>query len=394
MPPLRKEEYEALKKSIERKGVLVPIEIDEETGEVLDGHHRQEIATALGIEVPHQMRTFSTQAERTEHALILNLIRRHCDPITWAEAFERLLEVRGVDRGRGARNDKSETSATVAEVAKEIGVSERTARRRLAIHEEVRDDPITKEKVRNGDFESLTQKRVERIGRDKKAAARAAEETYLSEYVVGEAQIKHIDFRNLTVPEASVPLIFTDPPYPGEYLHLWKDLGKWAADALKPGGVLVAYSGQWHLLQVMSSLSEHLDYLWLGSQALPGPSNNLHTIQVTNRWKPILFFGRREEKPTLSWISDLVQSERYEKCTHEWQQSVGPAKYYIERLTKPGDLVVDPFVGGGSFAIAAIEARRSFLGCEINEDSYKRATLRIKEWEESRRLLAELLKED
>lgn len=38
----------------------------------------------------------------------------------------------------------------------------------------------------------------------------------------------------------------------------------------------------------------------------------------------------------------------------------------IATLSKPGDLVVDPFVGGGTSAVEALSAGRNFLGCDIN----------------------------
>ena len=81
------------------------------------------------------------------------------DSITWAEAFENLLKVRGVERGQGTRNDKT-TSATVAQVAKEIGVSRRTAFRRLHTAEKLNPHPDLKEKVRRGEMEKQQQHRV------------------------------------------------------------------------------------------------------------------------------------------------------------------------------------------------------------------------------------------
>jgi SAM-dependent methyltransferase len=249
----------------------------------------------------------------------------------------------------------------------------------VEVYEELKTEyegfEVAAEKVRR-----LVQKRLERERRERDAAARAQNEAYQSEYVVGEAEIKHMDFRNLTLPDESVPLIFTDPPYPGDYLHLWKDLGKWAYDALRPGGVLVAYTGQWYLPQVISALSEHLDYLWLGGVVAHGPATNIHPIQIRNEWKGLLFFGKREYKPSLNWADDLLYAEKWKKESHEWQQAIGPAKYFIERLTKSADLVVDPFVGGGSFAIAALEAGRSFLGCELDQAAYKHAGRRVKDW--------------
>ncbi|QQR86941.1 MAG: site-specific DNA-methyltransferase [Flavobacteriales bacterium] len=38
----------------------------------------------------------------------------------------------------------------------------------------------------------------------------------------------------------------------------------------------------------------------------------------------------------------------------------------IASLSQPGDLVVDPFVGGGTSAVEALSSGRNFLGCDIN----------------------------
>ena len=53
-------------------------------------------------------------------------LRRHMDSITWAEAFEKLAEAKGVeDRLRGKGGRPEENAATVAALAKEVGVPER-----------------------------------------------------------------------------------------------------------------------------------------------------------------------------------------------------------------------------------------------------------------------------
>jgi ParB-like chromosome segregation protein Spo0J len=130
-PALRPEEYEALKQDIAARGIMVPIEIDD-AGAILDGHDRAAIAAELGIGAPTVTRHFESEQAKREHVIKLNLARRHLDPIRWGQAFEQLLEVRGVGAGQGSRNDQT-TSATVAEVARELGVSARTARWRTAL---------------------------------------------------------------------------------------------------------------------------------------------------------------------------------------------------------------------------------------------------------------------
>lgn len=130
---LRPEEYKALKADIEKRGVLVPVEVDE-NGVTLDGHNRVEIAEALDRPFKTIVRRFKTEQEKREHVIKLNLARRHLDPLRWGQAFRLLLEVRGVKRGRGKGDPhaKESKTATVAVLAEETGVSERTARHRVA----------------------------------------------------------------------------------------------------------------------------------------------------------------------------------------------------------------------------------------------------------------------
>jgi N6-adenosine-specific RNA methylase IME4 len=129
LDPLRPEELAALETDILARGVLVAVEKDSD-GNTLDGHHREAIAAKHGLSCPEIRREFPNESAKREHAIRLNLVRRHLDPVRWGRAFALLLAERGVQTGRGTRNDQ--TSATVAEVAAELGVPERTARHRLA----------------------------------------------------------------------------------------------------------------------------------------------------------------------------------------------------------------------------------------------------------------------
>lgn len=76
MRPLLKSEYEELKADIAQRGVMVPIEFDEQ-GNVLDGHHRLQICSELGInDYPKVIRAGMSEAEKVEHSEKLNSARR------------------------------------------------------------------------------------------------------------------------------------------------------------------------------------------------------------------------------------------------------------------------------------------------------------------------------
>ena len=59
-------------------------------------------------------------------------------------------------------------------------------------------------------------------------------------------------------------------------------------------------------------------------------------------------------------------AERYK---HETQKPLKVCRPYIEISSNPGDLILDPFMGSGTTAIAALELDRQFIGFEI-EDRY------------------------
>ena len=131
--------------------MLVPVEWDED-GNILDGHHRKESAIALGKEYPTVVRRCGSEQEKQEHVIKLDLARRQLEAWEWGKAFKVRLQVKGVERGHGS--NQGEHSATVAECGQEVGVSERTARHRMAQDDllETLDDDLRQE-VKNRKLE-------------------------------------------------------------------------------------------------------------------------------------------------------------------------------------------------------------------------------------------------
>jgi site-specific DNA-methyltransferase (adenine-specific) len=52
----------------------------------------------------------------------------------------------------------------------------------------------------------------------------------------------------------------------------------------------------------------------------------------------------------------------------------------IQLYTFEGEIVLDPFMGSGQTAIAAVKTRRHYVGYDINEEYAKLAEKRIKEF--------------
>lgn len=52
---------------------------------------------------------------------------------------------------------------------------------------------------------------------------------------------------------------------------------------------------------------------------------------------------------------------------------------HIQTWSKEGDLILDPFIGSGTTAVAAIQAKRHFLGFEVDKEYYNNAINRVKD---------------
>jgi DNA modification methylase len=53
-------------------------------------------------------------------------------------------------------------------------------------------------------------------------------------------------------------------------------------------------------------------------------------------------------------------------------------EFFIKWLTDEGDIILDPFMGGGTTAIAALKLNRNYLGFDINSEYKKMTRERIK----------------
>ena len=180
------------------------------------------------------------------------------------------------------------------------------------------------------------------------------------------------------VPIHSVDVILTDPPYPKEYLHTWKELGEFAVHALRPGGHLLAMSGQMWLPEVVDSLNiSGLDYRWVICLKLRQRYDAINRNIHTNLWKPILWYVRSGLQDKRITLSDFHLGSGRDKDYHAWGQSVGEFHEILRRVAATGDVVCDPFVGGGTSAEAALVRGCSFIGADIDAEWVQTTRKRI-----------------
>ena len=200
----------------------------------------------------------------------------------------------------------------------------------------------------------------ERAARRKRIAAAAEGPGTLH---VEHCAVEHLLSRGLVAPE-SLDAIVTDPPYPREFLPVWGHLGRLAAKALRPGGVLAALSGQAWLPEVLDALRvPGISYRWTATVQLPGAHSQVWPRRVTTQVKPLLVFVRDGSSPA-EWLADPIEAPpraRQADAFHQWAQSPGGQDAIVRSMKLPaGCHVLDPFCGGGETALALWRA-----GCHV-----------------------------
>jgi 16S rRNA G966 N2-methylase RsmD len=393
-PDLAPDEFETLKRDIAERGVQVAIEMTPE-GEILDGHQRLHICKELGIRnYPRRIIGGLDEDGKRHHAIKANCLRRQLTRQQRGDLIaaelrrnprqsNRLLaELVGVDKNTvqsirdelvaggeihhvGARDGKD---GKVYRPSSMFAATPAAARMAQNLLSELGDDvPEGMHMSPRTASEILNEKRRERADLKTNGVP-----------LPNQVKIYNCDFREVgkRIKDDATDLIFTDPPYGAEFLPTWDDLGAFASRVLKPGALLVTYTGQAYLGQVIAALSQHLSYVWCLVVLHNHRQNRIHFKRVNCCWKPLLVFGKGTSRfATTVW--DVYQGSGVSKDHYDWEQGVDEAVHYLEALVPKGSLVVDPCMGSATCGAAAIRCGMKFQGCEIDSETFQQAQQRL-----------------
>jgi site-specific DNA-methyltransferase (adenine-specific) len=165
----------------------------------------------------------------------------------------------------------------------------------------------------------------------------------------------------------SVDLILTDPPYEREFLPVYEDLAKLAAHVLKLGGSLMVMVGQSYLPEILALMTPHMRYHWELTYLTPGgQAVQLWERKVNTFWKPVLWFVKGEYNG--KWLGDVARSNvnDNDKRFHQWGQSESGMADLFDRVANQGDVILDPFLGGGTTGVVAVSLGHEFIGADID----------------------------
>ena len=277
---------------------------------------------------------------------------------------DRILELGGINDAYtyAKRKEEAEKARAAAESAKEQADEETIAE----LEAEAKD---AEDKAEIAAAPTAVRDDVKARKRDEKKEREAS--ARLANPAPDDGSIWHgsiADYQG-QVQAGSLDAVFTDPPYPAEFLSCWSDLAAFAVHALKPGGVLLAVSGHMHLPEVLDRLRvEGLTYRWIVAYTYPKARARMHSRGVSAGWKPILAFSRdgaRYERMSND-VFHAAPKSGADKADHEWGQTEPDMETIAREWTEPGWKVCDPFCGAGALLVGARNAQCFVTGCDID----------------------------
>jgi ParB-like chromosome segregation protein Spo0J len=410
VPEASEAEDEELLQDISVRGFLTPVFIDEQIN-VIDGRRKLKIAKKLGRnDFTTKLLPGLSEAEKWQLAQDLNFHRRQ---LTKAE-IDQIIQRNREKIPELALSLRVE-GKSYRMIGDKLGVSPETARKAVnqaaTVHQKTVDLPETicgkdgkkrSAKRRPTTIYAATPKEVERaikacqtIGDHLpngnitvKRAERIARETErerlreqdVEDFKDGQVELLQGEFtiRGQEIPDSTIDLICTDPPYDQASLSLWDQLGALAARILKPSGVLISYSGTMYLNQIYPMLDHHLHYLWTATIYHTGGRNKIHPVGLNTAWKPILIYYKPPLHIFWPTITDMVSGGE-SKEHHDWEQSIGEALHYIKAFCPRNGVLLDPMMGSGTSIIAGLESGLGFrcIGIEIDKAAFSTAQTRI-----------------
>ncbi|MFC0903690.1 DNA-methyltransferase [Clostridium sp. MT-14] len=215
-------------------------------------------------------------------------------------------------------------------------------------------------------------------------------------------KILNEDFLRNNLPDESIDLIVTDPPYPTTKRGTSKntttgglvrsELGKegkiFKHNNIKP----IEYIPEFYRILKEGShcyiMTNHVNLQIILNTAIScgfhfiksliwNKGNKIMGQAYMSQFEYILFFRKGKfKKINHCGTSDILNvpnkktKDKYGKNIHDTEKPVELMKILIDNSSNIDDIILDPFIGVGSSALAAKELKRKYIGYEIDPQYY------------------------
>lgn len=214
-----------------------------------------------------------------------------------------------------------------------------------------------------------------------------------------------------SIPDGSVDLLFTDPPYnlakysTGNIALPWRkeinnDLAGWDLEdfipmdwaddfirVMKPTANLFIFTsynllGKWH-----EALDHRFDTFQFAVWHKTNPIPKFHRNGFLNSCELIIIcynkghtwnFSKQNEMHNFFEYPICMGNERLKSPVHPTQKPLKLLRHLVKIASNKGDVIYDPFMGVGSMGVVAKEMSRKFIGSELDALYFDAAKKRIK----------------
>ena len=212
------------------------------------------------------------------------------------------------------------------------------------------------------------------------------------------------------IPDGSVDLVLTDPPYGTTackwdsvipFEPMWEQLNR----IIKPNGAICLFGSEPFSSALRMSNIKNFKYDWIWQKsnvmgflnAKKRPLKETENISVFNskvyypqgleinekgenrRGKQTEALGKYEpiNKSEYKNYPRTILQFKSERGCHPTQKPVPLLEYLIRTYTNEGETVLDFTMGSGSTGVACVNTNRNFIGIELDENYFKIAKERI-----------------
>lgn len=168
-----------------------------------------------------------------------------------------------------------------------------------------------------------------------------------------------------------ISAIITDPPYGVgiKYDGTWddnrKDYWTWMAEMVDTMRAVAPTVGFTHRVAALRHLH---GWDWVGVWNKPNAMSGLNQLPIMPHWEPVFMYGIKGRKDLPRRFD--VLSINPAVASKSWHPCPKPVELYtalIDRLSLPGDTVLDPFMGSGTTLVAAARMGRKVIGIDQSE---------------------------
>ena len=116
--------------------------------------------------------------------------------------------------------------------------------------------------------------------------------------------------------------------------------------------------------------------IWEKTNPMPASGNN-----ITNAYEYIIVLGNEPLKSNATYTKNHITTNICRNEFHKVHKAVMNQElsdWLIEKFTKEGDIILDPFMGTGTTGVSCKKYNRKFIGIELVEKYFKIAEERLK----------------